>query len=90
MEDAKRMQLQLDKHAVQIAKLFSKIDDTNAKIQKIFNILNQIRYFIYGGIAYFVASEVGLFNLLKLVAWWEKKDDRIFNKHSTNSIRIYS
>ena len=40
MEDAKRMQLQLDKHAVQIAKLFSKIDDTNAKIQKIFNILN--------------------------------------------------
>ena len=68
MEDDKRMQLQLDKHAVQIAKLFSKIDDTNAKIQKIFNILNQIRYFIYGGIAYFVASEVGLFNLLKLVA----------------------
>ena len=55
MEDDKRMQLQLDKHAVQIAKLFSKIDDTNAKIQKIFNILNQIRYFIYGGIAYFVA-----------------------------------
>ena len=79
MEDAKRMQLQLDKHAVQIAKLFSKIDDTNAKIQKIFNILNQIRYFIYGGIAYFVASEVGLFNLLKLVAWEEMTHDRTIN-----------
>ena len=90
MENEQRIQLQLDKHAQQIAKLFSKIDDTNAKIQKIFNILNQIRYFIYGGIAYFVASEVGLFNLLKLVAWWEKKDDRIFNKRSTNSIRFCS
>ena len=68
MEDAKRMQLQLDKHAVQIAKLFSKIDDTNAKIQKIFNILNQIRYFIYGGFAYFIASEVGMLSFLKSVA----------------------
>jgi hypothetical protein len=68
MDDLKRMQMQLDKHSTQIAKLFSKIDDTNAKIQKIFNILNQIRYFIYGGFAYFIASEVGMFNLLKLMA----------------------
>ncbi len=66
-ENINRMQLQLDKHSVQIAKLFSKIDDTNAKIQKIFNILNQIRYFIYGGFAYFIASEVGMFNLLRLI-----------------------
>jgi len=63
-----RVQLQLDKHSNQIAKLFSKIDDTNDKIQRIFIILNQIRYFIYGGFAYFLASEVGMFNLLKLVA----------------------
>jgi hypothetical protein len=68
MEDDKRIQMQLDKHSSQIAKLFSKIDDTNAKIQKIFNMLNQIRYFLYGGFAYFIASEVGMFNLLKLVA----------------------
>jgi len=63
-----RIQLQLDKHASQIAKLFSKIDDTNDKIQKIFIILNQIRYFIYGGFAYFLASEVGMLNLLKVMA----------------------
>ena len=62
-----RIQLQLDKHASQIAKLFSKIDDTNDKIQKIFIILNQIRYFIYGGFAYFLASEVGMLNLLKVI-----------------------
>jgi hypothetical protein len=68
MEKDNRIQLQLDKHATQIAKLFSKIDDTNAKIQKIFNMLNQIRYFLYGGFAYFIASEVGMLSLLKLVA----------------------
>ena len=67
MED-NRVQLQLDKHSNQIAKLFSKIDDTNDKIQKIFNILNQIRYFIYGGFAYFLASEVGMLNLIKVMA----------------------
>jgi len=68
MDDLKRMQIQLDKHTSQIAKLFSKIDDTNAKIQQIFNMLNQIRYFLYGGFAYFLASEVGIFNVLRLVA----------------------
>ena len=66
--DDNRVQLQLDKHSGQIAKLFSKIDDTNEKIQKMYHMLNQIRYFIYGGFAYFLASEVGMFNLLKLVA----------------------
>ena len=68
MDEDKRVQIQLDKHTTQIAKLFSKIDDTNDKIQKIFTMLNQIRYFIYGGFAYFLASEVGMFNLLQLVA----------------------
>ena len=65
--DDNRFQMQLDKHASQIAKLFSKIDDTNDKIQRIFTMLNQIRYFLYGGFAYFIASEVGVFNLLKVV-----------------------
>jgi uncharacterized protein YpuA (DUF1002 family) len=68
MEKDNRMQLQLDKHTNQIAKLFSKIDDTNANIQKIFNMLNQIRYFLYGGFAYFIASEIGMLDLIKLVA----------------------
>jgi hypothetical protein len=68
MMDDNRVQLQLDKHSGQIAKLFSKIDDTNSKIQQIFNMLNQIRYFLLGGFAYFIASEVGVFNVLRLVA----------------------
>ena len=41
MED-NRVQLQLDKHSNQIAKLFSKIDDTNDKIQKISNLIEHI------------------------------------------------
>ena len=65
--DNNRVQLQLDKHSNQIAKLFSKIDDTNDKIQRIFTMLNQIRYFLYGGFAYFIASEVGMFNVLKVM-----------------------
>ncbi len=65
--DDNRVQLQLDKHSNQIAKLFSKIDDTNDKIQRIFTMLNQIRYFLYGGFAYFIASEVGVFNVLKVM-----------------------
>ena len=68
MMDENRFQLQLDKHSGQISKLFSKIDVTNTKIQKIFNMLNQIRYFLLGGFAYFLASEVGVFNVLRLVA----------------------
>ena len=67
MSDINRIQLQLDKHSTQIAKLFSEVDDTNAKIQKIFNILNQIRYFIYGGFAFFVATEIGFMQALELI-----------------------
>ncbi len=59
--DDNRFQMQLDKHASLIAKLFSKIDDTNDKIQRIFTMLKQIRYFLYGGFAYFTASLLSIF-----------------------------
>mgnify|MGYP001081260338 FL=1 len=51
----------------QISKLFSEIDDTKKNIQKIMNILTQIRYFLYGGFAFFVATEVGFLQALKLM-----------------------
>ena len=53
--------------ARQISKLFSEIDDTKANIQKIMNILTQIRYFLYGGFAFFVATEIGFLQALKLM-----------------------
>jgi hypothetical protein len=51
----------------QISKLFSEIDDTKKNIQKIMNILTQIRYFLYGGFAFFVATEIGFLQALKLM-----------------------
>jgi N-glycosylase/DNA lyase len=55
-----------DHQGRQISKLFSQVDETNKNIQKIFNTLNQIRYFLYGGFAFFVATEVGFIQALKI------------------------
>jgi len=66
-DDIKRMQLQLDKHAGQIAKLFSKIDDTNKCIAKINNSLLQIKWGVYGAIIFYVVGQVGLIEALGVV-----------------------
>ncbi len=60
-----RMQLQLDRHATQIAKLFSKIDDTNKCIQKINNSLMQSKWGIYGAFAWYIITHVGILEVLK-------------------------
>jgi len=57
----------IEHHSRQISKLFSQVDETNKNIQKIMNILTQIRYFLYGGFAFFVASEVGFLQALKIL-----------------------
>ena len=58
----------IEHQARQISKLFSLIDETKANIQKIMNTLNQIRYFLYGGFAFFVATEIGIFKALKIMS----------------------
>ena len=55
-----RMEKTLDKHSSQISKLFSRVDDTNACIQKIMNTLNQIRWTFFGALGYFAISEIGI------------------------------
>jgi hypothetical protein len=65
-DEIKRMQMQLDKHSGQIAKLFSKIDDTNASIQKIMNTLNQIRWTFFGALGYYAISEIGILETMRL------------------------
>ena len=68
MEDElRRMQVQLDKHASQIAKLFSKIDDTNKCIAKINTSLLQIKWGVYGAIIFYVVGQVGLIEALGVV-----------------------
>jgi len=66
-EEIKRVQLQLDKHSGQIAKLFSKIDDTNACIQKINMSLLQIKWGIYGAFAWYIITHVGIIDALRVV-----------------------
>ncbi len=65
-DELSRMQLQLDKHSGQIAKLFSKIDDTNASIQKIMNTLNQIRWTFFGALSYYAISEIGIIEAMRI------------------------
>jgi hypothetical protein len=65
-DEIKRMQMQLDKHAGQIAKLFSKVDDTNASIQKIMNTLNQIRWTFFGALGYYAISEIGILEAVRI------------------------
>jgi len=68
MEDElRRMQVQLDKHAGQIAKLFSKIDETNKCIAKINTSLLQIKWGVYGAIIFYVIANVGLMEALGVV-----------------------
>mgnify|MGYP006886178146 CR=1 FL=1 len=66
MDEDNRTQMQLDKHSIQIAKLFSKIDDTNGCIVKINNSLLQIKYGVYGALGWFVISQIGIIEALKL------------------------
>ena len=66
-EKITRVELQLDKHSIQIAKLFSKIDDTNGCIVKINNSLLQIKYGVYGALGFYVITQVGIMEALKIV-----------------------
>tara|TARA_R100000544_G_C2223939_1_gene59343 strand:+ start:1532 stop:1738 length:207 start_codon:yes stop_codon:yes gene_type:complete len=63
----KLIEEKLEHHHRQISKLFSEINQTQQNIQKIMNILTQIRYFLYGGFAFFVATEIGFLQALKIL-----------------------
>ena len=65
-ENINRMQLQLDKHSGQIAKLFSKIDDTNLCIQKINTSLMQIKWGVYGALGWYFVTQVGIIEAFKV------------------------
>jgi len=65
-ERVRLLEDKIEHQARQISKLFSQVDETNKNIQKIFNTLNQIRYFLYGGFAFFVATEVGFLQAIKI------------------------
>ena len=66
-DELNRVQLQLDKHTGQISKLFSKIDDTNLCIQKINNSLLQIKYGVYGALGWYVITNIGIIESMRLM-----------------------
>jgi hypothetical protein len=61
-----RLENTLDKHGIQIAKLFSKIDDTNRCIAKINTSLLQIKWSVYGALGYYVITQIGIIDALKV------------------------
>ena len=65
-ENINRMQLQLDKHSGQIAKLFSKIVDTNLCIQKINTSLLQIKWGVFGAFAWYIIGQIGIIEAMRL------------------------
>jgi hypothetical protein len=68
MEDrVARLEMTVDKYGVQIAKLFSKIDDTNKCIAKINTSLLQIKWSVYGALGYYVITQIGIIEALKVI-----------------------
>jgi len=66
-ENINRIQLQLDKHSMQIAKLFSKIDDTNGAIQQINKTMLQIKWSVYGALGWYIITQIGIIEALSIV-----------------------
>ena len=67
MEDrVGRLEATVDRHDSQITKLFSRIDETNKCIQKINTNMLQIKWSVYGAIGFYIITQVGIFDALKL------------------------
>ena len=61
-----RVEATLDKHSTQINKLFSRIEDTNKCIQKINNSMLQVKWSVYGAIGFYIVTQIGLLEALKV------------------------
>ena len=66
-ERVARMETTLDRHDSQITKLFSRVDETNKCIQNINNSILQIKWSVYGAIGFYVVTQVGLLEALRVI-----------------------
>jgi len=67
MEDrVGRLETTIDRHDIQISKLFSRIDETNRCIAKINTSLLQIKWSVYGALGYYVITQIGIIDALKV------------------------
>ena len=67
MEDrVTRLETTVDRHDTQISKLFARIDETNRCIAKINTSLLQIKWSVYGALGYYVITQVGIIDALRV------------------------
>ena len=65
-ERVARMETTLDRHDSQITKLFSRVDETNKCIKKINNSILQIKWSVYGAIAFYIVTQIGIIEAFKV------------------------
>ena len=67
MEDrVTRLETTVDRHDTQISKLFSRVEDTNKAIQKINTNMLQIKWSVYGAIAFYIITQIGIIEAFKV------------------------
>jgi hypothetical protein len=62
-----RLETTSDRQDSQITKLFSRIDETNKCIQKINNSMLQIKWSVYGAIGFYIVTQIGIIEALRIV-----------------------
>ena len=65
-ERVARMEATLDRHDSQITKLFSRVDETNKCIQKINTNMLQIKWSVYGAIAFYIITQIGIIEAFRI------------------------
>jgi len=61
-----RVEKAIDRHESQISKLFGRVEDTNKAIQKINTNMLQIKWSVYGAIAFYIVTQIGIIEAFKV------------------------
>ena len=65
-ERVTRLETTVDRHESQISKLFGRVEDTNKAIQKINTNMLQIKWSVYGAIAFYIITQIGIIEAFKV------------------------
>ena len=65
-ERVTRLETTVERHDTQIGKLFSRVDETNRAIQKINTNMLQIKWSVYGAIAFYIITQIGIIEAFRI------------------------
>lgn len=65
-ERLSKAEARLERHGADIRVLQKKTDETSESVRVIQTAVIQIKFSVFGGIAFFLVSQVGLFEALKI------------------------